>query len=256
MKKKWVFIFIVFILIVSLYFLISIKPIHAEDVGVGEVVPGISPESLQKVQTGIEKLSEEQARKQFLSQNWSSILQNSTFYKKFIKPIVNEYDKMRPFVDPIFTYTIGMTSNVSWVFVLTLVIWITCVVYIYIVVDYIPIFSHNTMRIISIGFIIIFSVLRISKTIAEQTVNVISKYDTTTQLIAIVVIIVFFILASIFSKTLTEIFDRLTGRKEKKEVEKYKTKLKQDAEIADAFTGAATGRDEAASILRNWLNKK
>lgn len=240
MKKSLILVlFIVFIL----SGIIFIKSLNAQETGVGEVVPGLSPENLEKVQTGIEKLTDEEARKQYLSQEWGKILQNNTYYIKYIKPSFDVYDKTAaPFINPISEYTIGMAPNFSWIFLLTLVLWIAFVVYFFRIFSLVPVFSKNTQKVITIGFIIIFSLLRITKTIAEQIVKMVSAFDTTKQLIAMIVIITAIILLSIFSKTFRNLIGSSAEQKAKKEEEKDREKLKADREAAD--------------ILTSWLNKK
>src|SRR3989344_2540458 len=131
MKKS--LIFFIGILIVSLCFIFSIKPVHSQEAGVGDVVPGLSPENLEKVQTGVEKLTDEEARKQYLTQELGKIFQNNTYYIKYIKPVENAYSKINWFTDPFFRYTIGMAPSLSWLFLLTLVLWIVFVVSILII---------------------------------------------------------------------------------------------------------------------------
>ena len=109
--------------------------------------PGI-PDEVKTLQKASEALTNEQVREEYLKKEWGAIARNSTFFG----PIVKGYEKVSPLTDPIFKYTIGMTPSLSWMFVLTLVIWITLFIYIF---RAITIFSgSSTVTLIAITLLV------------------------------------------------------------------------------------------------------
>ncbi|MBS3075252.1 hypothetical protein J4429_02215 [Candidatus Pacearchaeota archaeon] len=239
MKKS--LIFFIGILIVSLCFIFSIKPVHSQEAGVGDVVPGLSPENLEKVQTGVEKLTDEEARKQYLTQELGKIFQNNTYYIKYIKPVENAYSKINWFTDPFFRYTIGMAPSLSWLFLLTLVLWIVFVVYAIRMLSLASIFSKWVQYTISFGIIIIISISGVTKKIAEYIINSISILTSwQMQLIVVSILIIGLILAIIFSKQLKEFFKSLKEKRKKMQEELDREKLKSEVKVAKAFTKGIT----------------
>jgi hypothetical protein len=228
---------VLFSIAVILFLIISVTQIIAQDNSIPEIAPGINQESAEKIQEGVEKLSDEEARSQYLKQEWNKILEKKEFYIKYIKPSVEIYRKISPFTDPIFKYTTGITPSLSWLFALSLILWIAFVIYMFRIFSMVSIFSKTTQTIITAGFIIILSVLGITKKASEFIIDKLSLLDNVLfEFIGVVIVILFLIMGSIFSKNLEDLFKGLKEKKEKREEEKSRKKLKAETKIVENLT--------------------
>ncbi len=210
-----------------------------------QVAPGL--ESLENdsllgtVQTGTEKAGEFQAtenKSDFLKAQWGELLSRNTM----IGPIIRFFDKISPVTNPIFKYTIGLEPSLTWLFILTLTIWITLVIIILRLMALTSPFSKWVQYVMSFVFIIFISIVGVTRAIAEWIINIISALSTWyMQLIAIVLFIIVLIISAIFSKNLKKL-----GKKEAKKMEEEKLKsevetLKGKVEVQEAVMKAETG---------------
>ena len=224
MKKSALF--IISFLILNL-FLISISAQDAFPSDVNE---------LNKLQEIGNKLSNEEQR-EFLIKDFSDDLIGTPFFGG----IMNFLDLISPVTDPIFLFILKTEPSLSWLFVLTLLLWIAIIINTYRTLSLISVFSKITHKVISIGIIIIISILGIAKLIAEYIINAISILPSWwLQSIAAGLIIVALLFASISSKGILLLSKKARENKKEKEEEEDREKLKTEVEVAEALTKDAT----------------
>ena len=136
--KKSIILFILFLLTINL-FIISLA--HAQELppipGMGNINPETGlPEDLEKLKDTGEKLTDKEQRSQFLKDAQGKLLKEN----KYTGPIIEGYEKVSPVTDPIFKYTIGLEPSLTWLFTLTLVLWIAFVVYSLRILDLVSVF--------------------------------------------------------------------------------------------------------------------
>lgn len=182
-------------------------------------VLGLNPDNLPQ---SPEELKETSA--DFLKKEWGKILAKNLY----VGPIIKSYQKISPYTDPIFKYTIGMTPSLTWLFFLTLVLWIFFVIYMLKILDLVSIFSRSVQYIVSFGLIIIFSLIGVTRKIAEYIINAISLLTSWwMQLIVASIVILGLILASIFSENIKKLVENIKKNRAKMEEEVGRERLKK-----------------------------
>lgn len=236
MKKGRLFLVGFIFLFLILGFSFSVKTAYAEDV-IPEVVPGMNTANIEKIGGIVQNLSDDEARKQYLSQEWGKILEKNPVYIKYLKPSVDFYNKnLKPFLDPIFQYTIGVTPSFSWLFILTLVLWIAFVVYALRILDLASIFSRWLQYLISFSTVIIMSISGVTRTIAQYIIKSISVLTSWwMQLIVASLVVVAIILASIFSKELEKFFKDLKEKRKKMKEELEREQSRSAGRVVGAY---------------------
>ena len=191
--KKSIIIFLISLLILNIFVISLIKAQDSDSA---------LPPELQGIQKAGEKLTDEEQRSQYLKQEWGKILANNTFFG----PIIKGYEKIAPVVNPVSKYTLGIKPSLSWLFILTLTLWICILIYLIRIFELFPILSGFTRIVICLGVMMIISSLEITKKLAEKIINIISLFTTWwMQLIGIGLVIIGLIVASIFSKNFKEV---------------------------------------------------
>ena len=196
-----------------------------------------SPE-LQQAQNAQQKLNDfsNQDKGDYLKQEWGKILENSTTFG----PVINFFDKISPVTNPLSKFLLGIEPSLTWLFTLTLVIWISLIVFTFRILDMTSIFSRWFRYILSFGLIIILSTIGLTKAIAEGIINAISLLNIWwVQLIVIVLLVAGLIVSMILSKYLDKIF-LLAKKRSQEEIDREK--LHTSAEIAEEF-GKALSED-------------
>jgi len=156
----------------------------------------------EKGQEIVEKTKEQESR-EYLFQEWKKTIENN----KYFSPIILGYKKISPVVNPVSKYAIGLEPSLTWIFILTLILWIVFVIYSLRILELTALSSRWVQYVVSIGIVVIISVAGITKKIAEYVIKVISLAGTWwVQLILIGIVILALIFASFFSKNLQEIF--------------------------------------------------
>lgn len=215
----------------------AIDPLNPQDpLGVG-----INPDQFQnKIDNPTQTTNE---ASNYLSQEWGKILSNSD------NPLVMgiwAIHKSLTFLSPVFKIVIGIEYSASWLFALTLTIWIFLLVYIFRLFSIFSIYSKTTSIIISLGMTIIISIVGFTKFLSEKIIGLISLSTTWwMQLILIAIIIVCFILASMFSGGWTEMVKRWKEisekNKEKKDIAEAKSKAETSEKVVKSLSEAFTG---------------
>jgi len=233
--KKSLTLFILVLLTINL-FIISFA--HAQEMpqlpGVGNINPETGlPEELEDIKEAGEKLTDKEERSQFLKEAQGKLLKEN----KYTGPIIEGYEKISPVTDPIFKYTIGLEPSLTWLFTLTFILWIAFLIYTFRILEIASPFSKTVQYTLSIGIIIIISIMGVTKTLAGYIINTISLFTTWwMQLIGIIVIIIALILASIFSDNLKGLFKLIKEKKEKSEEKINREKLKGSLKVVETLT--------------------
>lgn len=159
----------------------------------------------------------------YLKQEWGKILAKTTFFG----PIINFYNnKLAKYLNPVLKYTLGVDPSISWLFFITLVLWISLVIYFYRILSVFSTFSNWVSLVVSILSIIIMSNMHLPRWIAEKIINMISLAGNKwVQLGFAILFITALILASIFSKE----FEKLM-----KTIKENRKKMKQAQDIEEA----------------------
>jgi hypothetical protein len=195
------------------------------------------PEGIEKIQKISENLTDKEIRSQYLKQEWGKILEKN----KYAAPIIQNYKKVSPYTDPVFKYTLGIVPSLTWLFFLTLTIWIAFAIYLFRMLELVAPFSEWVQKIISLGITIILGISGLIEKLAEYIIKTIGLFSTWwMQLIGIVIIIIFIIIGSILSGSFRDLIKDMYKRKKELEEEINRKKLKGNVEIVEKFTKAIT----------------
>ena len=179
-------------------------------------------ESFKKISSN---LSDEEKRKEYLKQEWTKILAEN----KFFSPVLFYTDQFFSFFNPLWKIIFGMEFSWSWMFILSLVLWIFLIIIAYNSTTII--LSPLTSIIISISISSLFGVAGVFQKIINQLTSLISNVWFVLIFIAILVFILFFYAR--LSKQIKE-------KHEKSEEELNRQKLKANVKIAEAFIKGIT----------------
>ena len=233
--------FLFFILILNIFtILIKAELSPPLNPGLGDINPETGlPNELEKVKGIGENLTDSEIRSQYLKQEWGKILEKN----KFFGPIIKGYGKVSPYTDPVFKYTLGITPSLTWLFILTLTLWIFFLIYVFRVMDFVSLFSPITKYITSIGLVIIVSITGVLKILAEDIINALSLFTTWwMQLIGIGIVITALIVASILSKNLKDVFKSMKEKRDKAKMELKQAKLERRVRVAEATAEGLSGK--------------
>jgi len=230
--KKSIIIFLISLLILNI-FVISLIKAENEDSAL--------PPEFAKYKTITGNLTDSN-RFQYLKQEWGKILEKN----KLMGPIIRGAEKTQPYLDPIFNLVLGIPSSLTWLFILTLIIWVSLAIYIFRFLELFSIVSKFTQYLIYIATMIVWSWIRISKFFAEKIINTLSLFTTWwVQLIGMGVVILILILASVFSKQLKEFFEKAKERRKKNKEEANRMELEKNAKISNMFTKGITNSESS-----------
>src|SRR4030042_3693267 len=236
--KKSTILFLFLILILNI-FIISIKAQvpSISNTNLGDINPETGlPNEIEKIKGIGENLTDPEIRSQYLKKEWGKILEKNRFFG----PIIKGYGKISPYTDPIFNLVLGIPPSLTWLFVLTLIIWVSLTIYILRFLELFSIVSKFTQYLIFIAMIITISFSRISLKLAEWIISTISLFTTWwMQLIGIFIIIIILILASIFSKQVKEFFEKAKKRRVKIKEEANRMELEKNVKVSGILARTA-----------------
>lgn len=161
---------------------------------------------------------------EYLSQEWDKILRE----KESFAPFIEMYDSLRPVFSPFFKYSIGVELELSFLFFLSLILGIALLVNFYRIFHNFSTFTDNIARVISIAMILVLGNFGFIKMFSEwiiKTIEILTSWWV--KLLAVFVVYVVLILASIFSKEIEQFFKNLKKRREKtkEELKKMETEF-------------------------------
>lgn len=235
--KKRIIIFLISLLILNIFVISLIKAELTFPIPNTGGSDSALPPELEKVKGIGENLTDSEIRSQYLKQEWGKILANN----KIIGPIIKSYEKIAPVTDPVFKYIIGITPSLTWLFILTLTIWICLTIYIFRFLELFSIVSKPTQYLIFIATMIGISFTKISLKLAEYIIEKLSLFTVWwMQLIGMGIAMGIFILASVFSKQLKEFFKKAKERRAKMKEEANRMELEKNAKVSSILAESAS----------------
>jgi len=193
-------------------------------------------EDINKIKEGKDAIDQlkEGNNSEFLKKQWGELLSKNIY----MGPIFSFFNQISPITNPLFKYTLGLEPSFTFLFLLTLSIWIALVAIIFRSMRLLSIMSKKFHYIASFGFVIIVSILGLTRTVAGAIINSLEKLQTWwIKLIVLTIIIVTMLLSIIISKKI----DRYAKKTSKTaEEDLAREKLKSSAEVAETFTKGIT----------------
>jgi hypothetical protein len=244
MKNKSLTLLLVIFLVLNL----SITIIKAEDSSTppgtttpqipgGEINPETGlPKNLEKAQEIGETITDSDKSTAYLKQEWQKILEKSAVFGPIVKFIFK--------LDPVSVFLLGIKISFSWLFFLTLILFIDLLIY---MMRIIWAFLFNIWGIIRYTILILFAAVlvfyRVPLFMANFIVKIISMANVWwMQFIIIGIVILALILAGIFSKELKLVLNSV-----KEHNEKFKEKLNNN-EVKDKM-------DMLDDLRKTFINK-
>lgn len=230
---------LLFVLLTLTIFLIPIHLTKAESPPMPSLPGNVNPENLEKFSNVITDVTAENAT-DYLKKEWGKILAKSPY----TAPIYNLYvNKIAPATDPVFKIIIGLPASLSWLFILTLIIWISILIFIFRLSDLFPLFSGTTKFLVFLGISIVFTVTYLSKKFAILIVAGITKFNSTwyLQLLAVGLVIIFFVTFAIFSKAISQYIKQLEEKRKKDEEEEHRRELSEEIKLQKEYSEKALG---------------
>jgi len=205
MKKLSVFIFVALFLV---SFLFCSHTLLAAD----SIVGGLEG-NIEKIQDTTNTLSDSDLRKDYLKQEWTKMLNNTAGGK-----YINQVDKILNYSSPIFEKVLGIPYSLSWVFVLSVIIFVVLLIYAGRISSFFePFFLSYRGYAGPFIFLIIFFILlfsKIPKYLSLVIINFISNEGSwQAQLISILIVIFIFILLGYYSKYSQNLFSSLNEKR-------------------------------------------
>lgn len=214
MAKK-VFFLLLFLALLSSFFLVLVIA-EENTASPAGAIPSIPTDSGSiDPSTGLPKLAgqfqefgenlgaDDESRTAYLKQEWEKILNNTAFFG----PIIRFYKTNCGIIDSGLKLVLGIPLSISWLFILTLVLWICFLVYSYQLTSIFDIVTwryHILVTLIIIGLI---SWQRIPYAVADQIIKFISLANVWWgQLILVGAVVLILVLASLLSKNIKELF--------------------------------------------------
>jgi hypothetical protein len=224
--KRWFIVFWIFVIVNSLLITSQTPDLFGENIN----------QETGQIEI-IDDLTDEEKREDFIRTEWGKILDRN----KYIGPLLRGLNEISPFTDPIVRYTVGMEPRLTWLFVVTFVLWWTLVIYGYRLLELVSVFSNLVQVVLSFGLVIIFSLLGGTKWIAELIINTIALFDIWwVQLIGGIVVIIIIVLLGFFSKQLELFFEAMKKRRKELKRDIEHEKMKGEVEVAEAYTRSLT----------------
>ena len=222
MKNKFIIIF--FILFISSFFVIAINSQE------GDLNNGLIDSQGFNSETGLpkefgqfknisDKLSQEEERKEYLEQEWTKLLANN----KVFGPILFYTNKIFSFFNPLWKLTFQINFSWSWAFILSLVLFITLMIFIYSPLKSFTEFNPILNLIISFLVVVLIGISRAIKQVIDLLIYLLSDIWKLLLFIVIAFFIVFF-----YKKIIKSYGDKL-----KKEADDEKTE--KNKKIIDAY---------------------
>ncbi len=223
---------IVFVVVAQLVY------VHAQE------TPGLesfqNDSLLSTAQTGTEKaqqFQEAQNKSDFLKAQWGEILAKNAF----LGPIIKVIGMSSPVTNPLFKYTVGLEPSLTWLFTITLILFILFFAYLHALTAYLP-FSKSTTLIMTVCTSIALGIMKVFVKITSGIISALTVITSTWwgQLIAIVAVIMIAIIAGILSRNLENVMKTTKEKNEKAKMEQNVKTIGQKQETQEIITKAYT----------------
>jgi len=199
----------------------------------------VDPNDPLGVGIGIDELprNEKEAKdvgENFLMQEWKDLLKRDTFFGS----IIFLYEKTTYFLNPVFKIILGVEASLSWIFILTLVIWFTLLIFVIRTFSAFSLFSPWAQDVISLALMIIVSVSGVTHGLASWIIFVLNKLDTWYfKLIGFMIVVILLIVLAVFSKYWKMLIISMREHKAKVEEKSDRAVLHAGADAAGKVYG-------------------
>ena len=248
MKKVLLLFFLLMVLLGSLGSALDLEQ------GVGSV-----EDKIEEVEDIADTLSDDDARAEYLKQEWIKMVDD----KPWIREPLIQGDKVFTFLNPIWKFILRMEFEWSWLFFLTLMIWLNLLDWGYTLVNmlegfYLLKYSKYFKWVSFLILVIFFSFIEISKFLSNVIISFISgKGAWWFQLISVLIVFGGFIFLMKYSRRLRVLLKLSKRMKRQRRVEKkvekqekmQKTTRKKVEEVKEQVNkikeeGSAQGKDQ------------
>jgi hypothetical protein len=182
------------------------------------------PNSFNQFQETATKLSQEEQRKAYLTQEWTKLLAD----KKVVGPVLFYTNKYLVMLNPLWIIIFGIEFSWSWEFIFCIMIWIMLIVLIYApakgMTDYSPILSF-------IFSLLIASIIGTTGTI-KKAVDMLTFFIKT-RWIAYICLAVAIILVIAYSKIMKHYGKEIKEKTEKERTEEAQKKIQVMGRVAE-----------------------
>jgi hypothetical protein len=216
-------------------------------------IEGSIQQTEQDIQDAENFLTRDEVRKEYLKKEWGKLLETKPFFKQ----VIGGYRKVSPYSDPIVEFLVGMTPQLSLLFVLVFVIWCTLIKYFYTFYQALrdlELFSGSTNVIVYVLVFVVFILVQLFQSasvfLANKLITLIELVlNPYVQLLLWSVAAVVFILLSRFSKKAVDLLKlyRIKSARKKGREDEIEAREKL-IRAAEAVTGV--GASSSASMRR------
>jgi len=242
MKKRLLIIFIVVFLLVSLNFVISQEgtpnsPADKISGGIGSVNPKTGQiKKIEELEKSFGNLRTQNSS--YLWQRWEKVAENN----KFLSLIIKTHRDIQPILDPIFRYTVGVSYSVSWLFFLSLGVWILFLLYFEEFLSIFSLFSRGTSWAIAFLLAVILgAVMKIPLRIAGALLSIASSLTNPwAKWIVYIIYIIILVLLFLFRKPIKEYIKKVKENKGDEEEILNRARLKRATRNAEKFSEKVT----------------
>ena len=225
MKKRGILLFILFslLIIASLLFSILISNVQAIEISSPEQIIGINPDNIPNNPDQAKEIA-----KDFLDKKWNDFLVNSP-----VGRVLSVFENIMKNFDPIFNLLLGVIFSWSFVFFITLSIWIFLVSFLYRILSFLEVYLRykGINIILFIISIFVVSLIGISNILSDYVISSIQKAD---NIMIQIVLSLVFIFAMMFLSTISGKLKKMVSSsknaKEKKNLEKKAKKNEKELE--------------------------
>lgn len=228
--KFWFITIVIILLVIAATILIknytgrAIDPSNTEDpLGIG-----LNPDNIPQTPEDAAQVS-----KDYLKKEWVKVLNNTDHP---LGKALWATHRGLVFLSPVFKVLVGIEYSFSWLFLLTLVIWVTLVTFFYRILSVFSTFSKWASFAISLCVIVIISAMRIPLTLSNKIIDAINLLTSwPIRLALIIALIIGLILISTFSKQCESLVKKWKENRKKMkiamEIAELKAQGKTQAEI-------------------------
>ena len=187
-----------------------------------------------KVNNAEKLISDEDTRTDYIKTEWGKILAKNSI----IGPVSNFYEKQKlaVIVDPVVKILTGLDTEVTWLFFLGLLLWVTLLIVVYQSIRYAGDYPAIATFLVSVGFMGVLGFFGLIERLAQfiiDTISVLSLWWV--QLILGILVIVVLFLAIYFSKYIKVFMLAMKMKRKAQEGEEEKKSLIDNLKLANTI---------------------
>jgi hypothetical protein len=169
---------------------------------------------LQNLAQGVPQTPEEAKTvgKNYLLAEWKKIIANNTYTASFYKL----YKSNEKWINPVFLYGVGAPPDLSWLFILIVILWVAFLTNINSVLAAFSTFSDTASIFIALGITIMLANLHAIRFVAQWIINILSMLSSWwMQLITLVILFILLLFVSAYSKEFKAIMKKWKEERKK-----------------------------------------